>query len=46
MLAAAAADSALLASPQASLVRRRRRLSGAWALRLRPATSHGVAALR
>ena len=44
MLAATAA-SALLASPQASLVRRRR-LSGAWTLRLRPAASLGVASLR
>lgn len=44
MLAAAVAP-ALLASPQASLVRRR--LSGAWTLRLKPAAaSHGVAALR
>ncbi|CAL4898673.1 unnamed protein product [Urochloa decumbens] len=43
MLAAAAA-SALLASPHAPAGRRR--LSGAWTLRLRPAASPGAAALR
>nr|CAB3462322.1 unnamed protein product [Digitaria exilis] len=43
MLAAAAA-SAFFASPQAPSVRRR--LSGAWTLRLRPTASPGAAALR